>query len=595
MKKFFAKQENLYLVLALSAGLMMVFLNPPFAGVPDEHSHYLRAANISQGTASCSEDGQIRQASLDLADKIKPIKINGSNDEKISLGKLRNALFEKDTEVIVPFGGINCVANPLGYFPQALGIKVADTANLPVLWGFYFARLSNALLAIFLTYLAIKILPFGKIIFLLIALLPMTIQQYASISYDPLHISLIFLFSAYALNLSVNKSKISKKQMILLGLSAIFAANIKWGFLPVMILLFVLPENKFENSKKYWSYILSVIVIGATVFLLSQFNSISSDKFREGVYPAEQIMNVLKNPFDFLLVVLDTLYIDANSFFESFLYKPGWLNYALAPAFYLFAFFGMIFLIRSEKEDVYLTNRQRAIIGLTFLCGLLFVFFSLYVFWTKVGNNKVNGVQGRYLISVFPLLILAFYKSNFHFKTDWLKRNRELVVGSFIFIVFLSAFFSIWHFYYDKTKVMGKYVYDSYVTKEEIKNADTKNIKGVFSQTFKVEKDELIGIKLYARKDFYSGKAIFYLKDSECNEILKRKELIWEQDEFSSIELKFGLVPGAENSNICLQVEFTPGTEVALKTTAGRYGEGVMVSDFNQQNEDLIFDLMYEK
>ncbi|EKE19068.1 MAG: hypothetical protein ACD_9C00151G0003 [uncultured bacterium] len=593
MKKYFAKKENLYLVLALVAGIVMVFLNPPFAGVPDEHIHFLRVSHMAQGNVLCS-DGQIKKASLDLPDEIKPIRMNGSNDEKISLGKIKKALFEKDTDEAVQFGGVNCGANPLGYFPQAAGMMMADSLSLPALWGFYFARLFNALVAIFITYMAIKLLPFGKIIFLLIGLLPMTMQQYASLSYDPLHISLVFLFSAYVLNISVRQGKISKKEMILVALSAIFAANAKWGFFPIMLLLFVLPKDKFLSNKKYWSYIVSVIFVGAAVFLLSKIGSVSSDGQRDGIYPLEQILFVLKNPFNFLLVVVNTLYIDANSFLESFLYKPGWLNFGLAPMFYLFTFLGIVLIIRSEKEEVGLTKKQRFIIGLTALLSFLFVFFSLYVFWTKVGGEKVHGVQGRYLISIFPLLVLAFYKSGFNFRFDWIKKKMEWVVGLFVIIVFISAFFSIWYFYYDKNQVIGKYIYDPYVTKEEIKNAEAKNVQGVFTQTFKVKKDDFLGVKFYVKKNIYNGKAIFFLKDAQCGEILKRKELTWDQDEFSSIELKFGSVSGSKNNVFCLQGELMPDTEIMFKTTNKRYSDGSLSYDSAQQEEDLIFDLMYE-
>jgi uncharacterized membrane protein len=594
MKKYFAKKENLYLVLALFVGIVMVFLNPPFAGVPDEHIHYLRVSHMSQGNVFCSEDGQIKKASFDLADEIKPIKMNGSNDEKISLGKMKKALFEKDSNETIPFGGVNCGANPLGYFPQALGMMMADSANLPVLWGFYFARLFNALVAIAITYFAIKLLPFGKIIFLLIGLLPMTIQQYASVSYDPLNISLTFLFVAFVLNISVREGKMSKKEMILVALSAILAANVKWGFLPIMFLLFVLPKDKFVANKKYWAYVFSVILIGTAVFFLSQLNTVSSDGQRDGIYPFEQIMFVLKNPLNFLLVVVNTLYIDANSFFESFLYKPGWLNFALAPIFYLFTFLGITLIMRSEKEEVNLTKKQRVVIALTFLLGLLFVFFSLYVFWTKVGGEKVHGVQGRYLISVFPLLLLAFYKSNFSFRFDWIKKRMEWSIGLFIVVVFLSAFFSIWYFYYDKTQVIGKYLYDPYITKEEIKIADAKNIQGVFSQTFKVKKDGFLGIKLYVQKNIYSGRAVFSLKDSQCGELLRKKELSWDQDEFSSIELKFGSVIGSKNQNFCLQTELLPGTEIMFKTTNNKYSDGLLNAESAGQGDDLVFDLVYE-
>lgn len=591
LKTFLQKKENVYLMLALVFGLFMVFFNPPFEGVPDEGAHYLRAVSISHGNLSCREDGEIRRAESGLIQELKPVKINGSNDKKISLGKIKNALLEKDSKEMVQFGGAVCGSNQLGYAPQIIGMKLADIVNLPVLWGFYFGRLFNMLAAVTITFFAIKFLPFGKIIFVLIALLPMTVQQFASISYDALHISMIFLFTAYVLNLSVKEGKISKKEMGMLALVAILAANIKWGFFPVMLLLLILPWKKFTTKKKYWIFIFSTILVSLGLFLAAQMGSISSDGARDGVYPSEQLMFVVKNPVGFLYTVFNTLYDDANFFFETFLYKPGWLNVSMSPMFYVFVVIGMIFLVRNEEEEVELENWKRVVIGVTFISSLLFVFLSLYVFWSKVGGAKVQGVQGRYFLGFAPLLVLAFYKSGFNFKLKWIRENINKLVLIFISIVFVVTAVSLWNMHYDKSENKGKYVYKQYVNKEGKDTAKTELVNKNIKQIILVTDEDFFGVKFFIKKGVYTGKGTFYLKDAECQNILRKKEMSWEKEEFGSVEVKFGTVSDLKNKKVCFEGDILFDQELPIKISENSYGEGTMkVDDRELDNKDLIFD-----
>lgn len=591
IREFFNKIENIYLVVALIAGGIFVFFNPPFEGVPDEGAHFYRAWGVSQGDIICSK--QLNGAALNLPEELKPYKVNGSNDEKVSLGKIKKALFEKDSKEMVAGGSAVCGSNPLGYLPQAVGISISKIFNLPVLWGFYFARLVSMLVAVFITYLALRLIPFGKIVLMLIALLPMTMQQFASLSYDALHISMIFLFTAYVLKLSVGEDKLSGKEIILLALSAIAAANIKFGFLPVLLLLFAVPWRRFGSKRNFWLYVCGTILLSFLIVFIAQKSAVASEGAREGVYPIEQIGMILKNPFSFLYAVINTLYSGAEFFFESFLYKPGWLKDQLSPLFYVGLFFGLIFLMRSEEEKVPLSKSQRWILGLTSVASLLFVFFSMYVLWSKVGGDKVQGVQGRYFLSTFPLLLLAFYKSGFRFGFDWIKKHLNVSIIIFFTFIFASVFVSIWNIYYDNTRTDGKYEYVKYISKEEVATTKTITTRKDLRQTFVADKNDLQGIKVYVEKGMYSGKSNFFLKDENCEKILRKKDLAWDKDEFGSIQINFGLSADSKDNKYCVEASFSD-IAIPFKISEGVYGKGEASIDGQSISGDLVFDLVYK-
>ena len=175
------KKENLYLIIALTIGIFMVFFNPPFAGVPDEGAHFFKAWSVANGYLRCTGHDAIPKSAANLPDEIKPINIEGVGD-RISLGKIKKALFEKDSKSTQVIGGSVCTVVPFGYISQAVGLNIGRLLHLSPLMNFYLARLLNLLVAILIIYWAIRIIPFGKTILLLMALLPMTVQQLSSLN-----------------------------------------------------------------------------------------------------------------------------------------------------------------------------------------------------------------------------------------------------------------------------------------------------------------------------------------------------------------------------------------------------------------------------
>ena len=84
----------------------------------------------------------------------------------------------------------------VGYLPQAAGIGLGRLVGASPLVCFYLARLANLFAAVALLFFAIRLAPFGKQLFVLIALLPMTMFELASVSCDALTISGAIFFTA---------------------------------------------------------------------------------------------------------------------------------------------------------------------------------------------------------------------------------------------------------------------------------------------------------------------------------------------------------------------------------------------------------------
>ena len=81
------------------------------------------------------------------------------------------------------------------YFPSALAITIARIVHLGQIPTLYLGRFFNLIAFLSIVYLAIKKMPIGKVTMFIVALLPMTLQQATSFSYDAIINALAFLYT----------------------------------------------------------------------------------------------------------------------------------------------------------------------------------------------------------------------------------------------------------------------------------------------------------------------------------------------------------------------------------------------------------------
>ncbi len=460
---FLSRKENIYLVLALVCGMVMAIVNPPFDGVPDEHSHYWKAWAVAMGNLRCGPDDEIPRSAKYLPLNDFPVRVSVPGlGKKIVFSETMYKLFEPDTDKLSGGARALCNSSPVGYLPQVLGLRAGRLLHLSALATFYLARIANLVISVLLIALAIRIIPFGKIVLLIIGLLPMTLQQCASVTYDALHIALCFLFTAYVVKLaSVPDAPLRRREMALLFVLGLLAFNVKYGYVGLGLLVFMIPAARFVSKRRYWLFTLGFMAGNVLTFYaiyrffqVTYFPRGAIGGGLSGVNMPRQFSYVIGDPLHFVTVFVNTVYGNMNFYLETFLFKPGWLIQSLPPLWYVFLLAGMVMLVRNEEETVNLSGRQRFILLLVFCANVFVVFFSLYLGWTKVGQGIIEGVQGRYLLSFFPLLILFFYKDDQALRHAFIRKHLQALLICFYLTVFGGAFLAMYRIYYDKNPSM---------------------------------------------------------------------------------------------------------------------------------------------
>src|SRR5574344_1882031 len=178
MKKYL-NSYLLFFITYLFVGLIFAFLMPTYQ-VPDEQSH------ISMIYEELNQNINSHEIYKDFDDTIR---ITYNKDQKVN--KSEYFRFEKklNNNLKLKIPSIRIIR----HLPQAIGIIIGHFFKLPMFIALFLAELLALLFYTLICTLSLKIIPFKKHIMAFIMLLPVSIQQAGSLSYDAVLIPICFL------------------------------------------------------------------------------------------------------------------------------------------------------------------------------------------------------------------------------------------------------------------------------------------------------------------------------------------------------------------------------------------------------------------
>jgi len=373
--------------------------------VPDENVHFIRAFSIAQ-------NGPL----LTKANWIIPKGI--LEDENTSDFSNRLAEIQVEQSPALPAMG-----SPIMYIPQCTGILIGKMLNLPLGGIFYLGRFFNLFTWIILGYFSIKKAPIFKWSFFFLLVMPMSLYIAASFSYDVLSDSILILMVSIIIRMKFEKdqklSRIDYCVLFLLSLLVGFTGKVNI-FFPALVL--IIPTQRFGSTKKkvYIVALSMLITLGAfiswslySLAILGDTNFVDAHLVKiagSAINYQSQLKYVLAYPFSFFGAIFSSIRLFWFDYFQGFFGLLGWIDVPLPRYLYAMAGLQIILLILSAREpekSVSISDRYVAIGIFTGSVALLFLI--LYLSFSRVGNWLVDGIQGRYFIPVFPLLLLVYY------------------------------------------------------------------------------------------------------------------------------------------------------------------------------------------
>lgn len=417
------KPEYIFLFIASVFGLLFIFkITPLFAN--DEIVHFPRAFQVQEGKlwaeplseydmggyvpAQIKEFNdayreQVQSDSVDMA-RLQEIK-QRYNQERLNSSKREPLVFTSAT-----------LSAGWDYAPPAVGVLVARTLNLPLNWYVYLGRVFTLAVYILLTYFAIKYMPIGKRFLVVVALLPTALSQGGTIGMDGLVNGLSWLIVALTFAALLKKVAVTPKFLLLIAFLSMYLATTKQGYMPVAALPLLLPARLFPvDLKRVWAWrvmfagsllLLSLWYLGATAHIAEVIHIVQRPGLQ--VDESSQLHYIFQHPLAFLAMI----FIQPFTIWSASIYAGivGVLTNKLIwlPIPIIVLLYALLFITLFHKERRHISGQDRLYVLVASSCAFLATFIlinlALYLSFTRVGYDHVEGLQGRYFLPLLPLL-----------------------------------------------------------------------------------------------------------------------------------------------------------------------------------------------
>ncbi|WP_294134582.1 DUF2142 domain-containing protein [Sphingobium sp.] len=440
--------ERLLLAAICAATLFFALVTPPFQA-PDENQHYMKALLLSEGGVLATQRGeaigaQLPRAAIDLhaVDFPTDVPVTLRRFETAMLAHSWNADASRPGTVFAEFPNVASYA-PTLYAPGAAGLLIGDALGLPRLGSFYAGRIVNALIALALLIAALRLLPFGRIAMLGVALLPTFAYQIGSLSPDAVINGMGFLGLALALRVGFMGQASAG-----LVLAAPLLALAKGVYLPLMAAGLRWPQHR--RDMRPW-LILGAMALGAAVFVgWMKFSGgsqalyhIMSRKTGESVMTAplaDQLAVILNDPVGYVRILTSSVIERAPVYALQIVGRFGWNAILLPLVAYPLAAVMLGAAVLSGAEARFGVGQRLWWLAVAGGVALL-IETAMYLTGTPPGADFIQGTQGRYFLPVLPLVLLAL-------SPDRAVRGARTVLGTsaaaLLLIAMISAYDSFW-------------------------------------------------------------------------------------------------------------------------------------------------------
>jgi len=400
--------EYLYLAAGMGIGLFYLFLMTPLS-IPDERTHYNSTHMLVNNLLFQENKNIYKLSNFDYSNLRAHYNVSSAYIRFAKEGIHRI----NDSKYGIISGSY--IKNYfVWYIPQALGVLIARFLSLNFFGVFYLGRLTNLIFYVLCVFLAIKVVNEFKLPFFFIGLLPMTMHQAASFSYDAFINGISMVFIAYFIRILYESNKLETKDITALSITGILLAPAKLVYFPIVLLVFLaLPEHFGWKKAKGYIAAIGIFIIGLVMLLLFNYNELFKTTQQSAGLNWERQHNytfsfILEHPQQTATIFLNTFISSGIWYYRTMIgrYLSG-LS-LLLPEWYISVF--LLILIGSvfygKKVSWNPKWLHRSIFLLIIFSVILLCMLSMFLFWTSDTRDIIQGVQGRYFIPLIPLGLL---------------------------------------------------------------------------------------------------------------------------------------------------------------------------------------------
>ena len=417
------KMANLFLLFALIFGLILIFIEPPFV-IPDEYKHYINICRISHGGVFPDVENKMIGSYITAEEKnfleiFEGLYVNNDNIYDLHSAVAHSQRIPDSTMVFYPT--TDATIKPTPYLIPAVTIAIVRffLGSLNAFNAYLVAKLANLVFyAVIVRWALLRTKALHNTMFLL-ALMPMTIFQAASASYDSCLMASSFLLFAFLTKILLSDAdcQICREDVFAICLASVFLVGVKIAYAPILLVLLAIPIVKFGSLKRYFQCIGLVAGIAVLFYLAPSIVIRVISANAETVLTEAEIAQqayIRENFWVFPKMVWKTTLYYHDFWEESFFGILGWLDTRFPKFFVTLFFFALVSTALTEVSSIQnLCWKARLFswVGITtFFIGSV---CKMYVSWNPVlgivGGEIAHGMQGRYFIPIalFMIVVLA--------------------------------------------------------------------------------------------------------------------------------------------------------------------------------------------
>ena len=358
------------------------------------------------------------------------------------------------------FGGIVRaeVYTPVPYIPDVIGYRIGRAIG-GASGSFFGARIAQLICYLVLMAFALRILPWGKPFIFAVALLPVLVEGSAGISADTMTVAFAFLASALTLRLiarAVRKAAPARTtELIVLGATYVALGLSKSVYAPMVLMMITVPVAAFGSLRRKAAWVGGATAVTLVTAGAWAIGVVAKLPYAPNGSSKQIAASIQHDPWKFLMAIART-WTDPHQLLitvggvAAMVYKSG-IKPGIGTALLLVILAGLLIsrLVDPlpwrrapvnepvDQSDPPVQSRRSR--RLTILLGLVISVFSFFAIEYGIAlsgfqytGTYLYGIQGRYFIPLFPLLLygidVARYRPPHRWAVAWIPAASIAIV-----------------------------------------------------------------------------------------------------------------------------------------------------------------------
>ena len=403
--------NKLFLASALILGTAITLIIP-IGNVPDEANAHMGTIYHYSNLLMGIEDSDLNKVNVRKCDE-EIFSFANIDDQKFDtyLSDLSNNINLDEKMIESKSYGFGFRADSFTYFFSTIGFTIGRLLHLNGILCFLLGRFFNFAVFLIAAYWCLSRIKNFKEILMMVCLLPITLQQACSLSYDSIVMSLSLLIIALAVNLYTERG-LSRKDRVLLIASCIFLIPCKSMAYSPLILA---PLSFFLTKLDYSKPIVKKLLIASLFILLFLICAVII--LCHSVNDQSSLLYLIGHPKMLTKILLSTFESEFYRNVQEIVGCLGLLQFRFNNNIYLLYFIFIVYVVIKSKSTIKIPIISRCIFVLIFVISSLGILLALYPeYYIKgdidlVNNIAIRGYQGRYFIPILTPFLIVFSQS----------------------------------------------------------------------------------------------------------------------------------------------------------------------------------------